>query len=150
MLIRIFLYPVRVRHFSSFSYDRIVVEVFKKEKGRKGQMKTDTVVFEEKNKTLTATIQCEIDHHAAKDLREKIDREIFLTRPNTIVLDFASVDFMDSSGIALILGRAECAEGVGASVIVTGLADPIYKLIGLSGIDKIKNLTICRTLRSEK
>lgn len=113
-------------------------------------MKTDTVVFEEKNKTLTATISCEIDHHTAKELREKIDREIFIARPNIVVLDFSSVDFMDSSGIALILGRAECAGAVGASVQVTGLADPIYKLIGLSGIDKISNLMICRTLRSEK
>ena len=100
--------------------------------------------------TLFVLLPGEIDHYQAHRLAEQIDEALVNDDPEALVFDFKFTNFMDSSGIALILGRAECAGAVGASVQVTGLADPIYKLIGLSGIDKISNLMICRTLRSEK
>ena len=129
------------RHFFTLPYARIIKEV-SKSKGRKEDMKADTVEFKEKNKTLTAAICCEIDHHTAKDLRERIDRELFISRPNVLVMDFSGVGFMDSSGIALILGRAECAGAVNASVIVTGLSESILKLIRISGVERISNITV--------
>ena len=107
-------------------------------------MNRDDVLFAERNRTLTACIGCEIDHHTAKRLREAIDERLFLVRPETLVLDFSRVKFMDSSGIALILGRAECAGAVGASVQITGLSQSLTKLVRLSGIEKIKNLTIAK------
>ena len=46
---------------------------------------------------------CEIDHHSAKRIRERVDRELDLARPHELVLDFSGVGFMDSSGIGLIM-----------------------------------------------
>ncbi len=72
----------------------------------------------------------------------KIDREIFSVRPKVVCLDFKDVRFMDSSGIALILGRLEASAAVGGRVHLDGLSVSLFKLIRLSGIEKIKSLTV--------
>ncbi len=100
------------------------------------------VIFSENGRILTATPTCEIDHHTAKYIREKIDRELMSVRADILVLDFSEVRFMDSSGIGLIIGRAEAAGNIGASVRVVGLSPILMKIVRLSGIDKISNLSI--------
>ena len=49
---------------------------------------------------------------------------------------------MDSSGIGLIIGRATVCESVGCEVSVTGLSGTQRKLIKLSGVEKIKGITL--------
>ncbi len=105
-------------------------------------MEKDCLIFTERNRTLAARIGCEIDHHTAKGLRERIDRELFLVKPDVLVLDFSGVGFMDSSGLALIIGRAETARALSADVRLTGLSEAMVKLLSLSGIEKIENLSV--------
>ena len=92
--------------------------------------------------TLIAELTCEIDHHTAKTVREAVDEALFSMRPRSLVLDFSGVAFMDSSGIGLIIGRVDKAESVGAAVRIRGLCRALSKVVRLSGIEKIKNLTI--------
>jgi len=104
-------------------------------------MENGSLIFTERNKTLIAALCCEIDHHTAKGLRERIDSRLFLTKPDTLVLDFSGVPFMDSSGIALIIGRAEAARSLSCGVHLVGLTERVRRLLSLSGIDKLENLT---------
>ena len=105
-------------------------------------MDKDIITFSRSGSTLTAAISCEIDHHTAGRLRARIDRELFIERPSMLCLDFREVRFMDSSGIALILGRVESAGAVGAKVRLDALTPQLLKLVRLSGIERIKNLTV--------
>ena len=105
-------------------------------------MEKDIITFSRSGNTLTARISCEIDHHTAGRLRSRIDHELFMERPRVLCLDFQDVRFMDSSGIALILGRVESAGAVGADVHLDGLGASLLKLVRLSGIERIKNLTV--------
>lgn len=105
-------------------------------------MEKEIISFSYSGTTLSAHINCEIDHHTASRLRQRIDREIFSNRPKLLMLDFGEVRFMDSSGIALILGRVESASAVGAKVHLDGLSPTLFKLVRLSGIERIKNLTV--------
>ena len=107
-------------------------------------MEKEELTFVARAQTLTARLSCEIDHHTAKRLRERIDKELFLVKPEVLDIDFLGVRFMDSSGIALIIGRVEAAGAVGARVHLSGLSPTLYKLVSLSGIEKIKNLTLSR------
>ena len=91
---------------------------------------------------LIAHLHGEIDHHSARAVREKIDRETFLFRPRVLVIDLSGVGFMDSSGIALILGRVEVAAASGGVVAVTGASPALTRLIRLSGIEKVKGLSV--------
>ena len=105
-------------------------------------MEKEIITFSHSGPSLIARISCEIDHHTAARLRRRIDGELFSERPNTLCLDFTDVRFMDSSGIALILGRVESAGAVGAKVHLEGLSPTLFKLVRLSGIERIKNLTV--------
>jgi anti-anti-sigma regulatory factor len=49
---------------------------------------------------------------------------------------------MDSSGIGLIIGRATVCESVDCEVSVVGLSGTQRKLIKLSGVEKIKGITL--------
>ena len=102
----------------------------------------DEVKITTNAKTTVAALTCELDHHAARRVREQIDKEMFLSRPELLELDFSAVHFMDSSGIALIIGRVEVAKAIGATVRVKGLSPILRKLVRLSGLDKIRELTI--------
>ena len=46
------------------------------------------VCFSEDGGILTAYIGCDIDHHTAKPMREKIDRRLFENKPHTLIIDF--------------------------------------------------------------
>lgn len=100
------------------------------------------VVFSLEGHRLTAALPGDIDHHLARPMRERIDRELELQRPELLVLDFSAVRFMDSSGIGLIIGRCEVAGGYGIRVRLKGLSDSLMRIVHLSGIEKIKNLSI--------
>jgi stage II sporulation protein AA (anti-sigma F factor antagonist) len=117
-----------------------VVELLYKEKETE-KMQRD-VIFSEQDGRLTAVIMADLDHHSAKPIREKIDERLRTGVVHTLVLDFSSVVFMDSSGMGLIMGRAECASSVGCRVVVVGLSPALMRLAGLCGLDRIKNLTV--------
>ena len=102
----------------------------------------DVLKLSEQKGVLTARLSAEIDHHSCRGMREEIDLALFDKRPRTLVLDFSEVGFMDSSGLGLILGRAEKAEAIGAAVEVRGLSEGLMRIVRLSGIEKIKNLKI--------
>ncbi len=102
----------------------------------------NSVEFSESGRVLTAKLMGEIDHHLAKEQREAIDSMLFRKKPELLVLDFSSVKFMDSSGIGLIIGRADVAEGLNSQISVKGLSRTLKKLVKLSGVEKLKNLTV--------
>lgn len=98
--------------------------------------------FSSRGDALVVSLAGEIDHHAARGLRGEIDTQLFASRPRELVLDFSGVRFMDSSGVALVIGRADVSRNVGCRVKITGLSRGLLKLMKLSGIQKIENLTI--------
>ncbi|MBQ8879519.1 MAG: anti-sigma factor antagonist [Clostridia bacterium] len=104
----------------------------------------EEVTFSARGRTLEARILSEIDHHTARRIRERIDSRLFLDKPDVLIMDFSSVRFMDSSGLGLILGRVERASGLGSTVRLTGLSDTLYKLIRLSGLERVKNLSVVK------
>ena len=100
------------------------------------------VDFIKREGELAAMLNVEIDHHTAKRIREAIDTELFRERPSLLILDFSSVAFMDSSGVGLIIGRADVCREIGARVRLAGMSGSILKVVRLSGIEKINNIFI--------
>lgn len=92
------------------------------------------VKFDMKDDILLAELFGEIDHHSAASLRIEIDAALRAFRTRHLVLDYSKVEFMDSSGIGLAMGRYRytCDRG-GMMVIVPG-NETISRLLSLSGI----------------
>ena len=57
--------------------------------------------------TLYAYLSGEIDHDAAQYLRLRIDDALVCRSPRVLVMDFAGVGFMDSSGVRALGGRLQ-------------------------------------------
>lgn len=87
--------------------------------------------------TLTVTLNGDIDHHSAKSVRTKIDNEIFLVRPKNVVLDLSKVEFMDSSGLGLILGRYTKAGEIGCELKLKNPNKKVKKILNLAGVERI-------------
>ena len=100
------------------------------------------VTIKKKNNELFACLKGEIDHHTAPELREAIDEALSLSeRATTLVLDFSEVSFMDSSGVGLVMGRYRYAATLGKKVRVENLDDRNYKIMKMSGIEKIAEIS---------
>ncbi len=89
---------------------------------------------------MTAYLEGEIDHHNAAFLREEIDNEIMLVRPQVLKIDFDKVSFMDSSGVGLVMGRYRTLSLHGGKLIVSNLSPQFYRIMKLSGLEKIATI----------
>ncbi|HIX14090.1 MAG TPA: anti-sigma factor antagonist [Candidatus Anaerofilum faecale] len=93
-----------------------------------------TTTFYGAGGVLTAALGGEIDHHTAACLRTQIDEEIARRMPQTLILDFSGVGFMDSSGIGLILSRCKRMQAIGGQLRVRGTSPQIDRVLALAGI----------------
>ena len=55
----------------------------------------------------------EIDHHSAVSVRTEIDKEICRLLPHKTVMDLSGIEFMDSSGLGLLMGRYSLMQKMG-------------------------------------
>ncbi len=107
------------------------------------QAKTETVISVSED-TLIARIIGEIDHHSAKEVRERIDAALLFHRPKRLVLHLSDMRFMDSAGLGLILGRVACAKEVGAAVAIEGADARALRIMEMAGLFTRHDLTIKR------
>lgn len=99
------------------------------------------VTIKRKNDYIYAFIKGEIDHHTAPEIRETIDDALSTSETAKIlVLDFCDVSFMDSSGVGLVMGRYRYATTLGKKIRVDNLDNRNYKIMQMSGIEKIAEI----------
>lgn len=58
---------------------------------------------------LIVRIDGELDHFCAQSVRRDLDALLLDRSIRTLILDFSSLTFMDSSGIGVVLGRLSAA-----------------------------------------
>ena len=86
---------------------------------------------------LYVKISGEIDHHNAPVIRENVDLEVKSGGIRKLIFDFSGLTFMDSSGIGLVMGRYRTLSLYGGKLVVSNLSRQFYKIMKLSGIEKI-------------
>ena len=79
----------------------------------------------------------DIDHHSAVSVRAEIDREILARRPRRLFLELSEVDFMDSSGLGLIMGRYNTMKEIGGDMVVLDPSAAVKKILLLAGMDRL-------------
>jgi len=79
----------------------------------------------------------EIDHHSAAEMRFFIDGELERCTPSMIVFDFSGVEFMDSSGIGLVMGRLRVISGWGGKAVIENPRPNIRKMLKLAGLENL-------------
>lgn len=93
--------------------------------------------FEVKNNILIIHVNGELDHHNSVFIREKADEIICRDGIMNIIFDFDKTEFMDSSGIGVIMGRYKKVNGFGGKVGVMNVRKNVEKILLYSGMNKI-------------
>ncbi len=86
---------------------------------------------------MLCSIHGDIDHHNARVIRMQIDDELYKQRPKKLTLDLSRVEFMDSSGLGLILGRFNKASEIGTEFTLLNPADSVRKILDVAGIARM-------------
>ncbi|NLM72723.1 MAG: anti-sigma factor antagonist [Clostridiaceae bacterium] len=95
------------------------------------------IKFNKEGNTLVVMIEGEIDHHTAMMARERIDSKFLMEPVKNMALDLSRVNFMDSAGIGLILGRKSRVSGVGGTLTIRKPKPAIRKLLKLSKMESM-------------
>lgn len=79
----------------------------------------------------------ELDHCCAQSVRRELDALIADRSVRTLILDFTTLQFMDSSGIGVILGRYRQMRDRGGQVAVIHMNRHIARIFHMSGMDRV-------------
>jgi stage II sporulation protein AA (anti-sigma F factor antagonist) len=91
--------------------------------------------------TLMVRVGGEMDMLVADQLRYEIDRVIRGKNIRNLILDMEAVTFMDSAGLAVILGRYKKMAASGGKMYIIKARPGVKKVLELSGVDKL--VAIC-------
>ncbi len=100
--------------------------------------------FSSHGKSLVVSVKGELDQHNAAVLREQTDIRISHMNIRRLIFDFSNLEFMDSSGIGVVIGRYKLMQSVGGDVFVAEAKPHVKKILELSGIRKI--VGVCETV----
>ena len=94
-----------------------------------------------KGKTLKYFMPKELDHHVAQSLCKELDMLIDSFALRELELDFKQTEFMDSSGIGVVIGRSKVMQFRGGRMSVSHLnrrVEMIFESIGLQKVVEVK------------
>lgn len=89
------------------------------------------------NHCLTIFLPKEVDHHNAEAIRTKADQLIEAHQIKSVIFDFERTNFMDSSGIGVIMGRYRMVYLLGGDVWAVNANERMKKILTMSGATKI-------------
>lgn len=93
--------------------------------------------YEIRDGSLRVFVPRELDHHEAGKLRAQTDLLIENYHIRQLVFDFSQTEFMDSSGIGVIIGRCRNMGYFGGEVVAQNLNERVQKIFTISGLHKI-------------
>lgn len=94
------------------------------------------IEYEIRERLLTVGLFGEIDHHTGAAMRTQIDELIAKHSPLCLILDFSHVEFCDSSGIALVLGRYRLMHSLGGEVELIRLPEHVRHVFEMADLKR--------------
>lgn len=86
---------------------------------------------------LTIYLPQEVDHHYAEQMKREMDKLIACKHIKYVIFDFQNTDFMDSSGIGVIMGRYRQIYLLGGEVWAVHASERMKKILNMSGMTRI-------------
>ena len=95
------------------------------------------IIFTERGRHLIIAPVGEIDHHTSMGLRQRIEKAFKRSNATDMIFDFSRVEFMDSSGIGILIGRYRELSKQGGRVYAINISGEIGRIFGVSGLARI-------------
>lgn len=94
------------------------------------------------DRALIIFLEGELDLHTAPPFKEYIDKELANNLDiKDLVLQMDKIKFIDSSGLGVILGRYKLIKERGGRLIFVTCSPQVYRILKLSGMQKIAYFT---------
>lgn len=107
------------------------------------------VLFETEGEKTVIRLFGEVDHHSAVGVRAQIDEKLLAERSKTVYLDLSRVDFMDSSGLGLIMGRLATVNRYGGKLILLDPSPAAKRMIRLAALERVIQIQYSNSERSD-
>ena len=105
---------------------------------RKGEtMDQGTFTYEAAGQALIIHLPREVDHHNCLTLKYETDLLLAENYIRRMVFDFSGTEFMDSSGIGILLNRYKQMAGSGGSVSIYGAGTRIRRILQIGGVYRL-------------
>lgn len=88
-----------------------------------------------RDQSLIIHVPKELDHHSALPIRQQADDIMMHQNIREVVMDFSQTDFMDSSGIGMMMGRYRAVQRNG------GVNDRVKKILDMAGIGRLMEIS---------
>ena len=79
----------------------------------------------------------ELDEYTANYTRDYLDNAFVENRFSEVIMDLSNLEFMDSTGIGVLLGRYKKLKNKNKQIYISNPSNTIEKLFNMSGIYEI-------------
>lgn len=93
--------------------------------------------YEVKRNALIYQMPKELDHHVAQQLCKELDMLVESFGIKELELDFKQTEFMDSSGIGVIIGRSKTMQFHGGKIYASHMGRRVNMIFESAGLRKI-------------
>lgn len=93
--------------------------------------------YEVADSCLIIKVPRELDHHHADIMRAEVELLIHIHHARNLIFDFEDTEFMDSSGIGVLIGRSRNLGFCNGVVYAKNLNSRVKKIFQASGLHKI-------------
>ena len=92
--------------------------------------------YDKEQESLNIKLNEEIDMSTCKTLRNIIDGYIMKYSPRECIIDLSAVNFMDSSGLGLIMGRYNLIKMLNSKMTILNPGEPIKKILSMTELSE--------------
>lgn len=99
--------------------------------------------YEIRGQALIYQMPKELDHHVAQQMCKELDMLVESFFIVELELDFSKTEFMDSSGIGVIIGRSKTMQFRNGKLVVSHMnprVDTIFRSVGLQKLVEVKGV----------
>ena len=98
------------------------------------------VQYENREGCLRVCLAGELGHHEAISLMARLSALVEDHLPARMVLDLSGLEFMDSSGIAVVVQTARKCQSCGGALTVAGTPPQAQKVLTCAGIHRLVDI----------
>ena len=97
----------------------------------------EEVLYKVQGEMLKIKLPKEVDHCNSVEIRKEVDKYIYSGEVKNVEFDFSNTNFMDSSGIGMIMGRYKLVKPLGGKIILTSVRGNVERIINVSGLSRL-------------
>lgn len=101
---------------------------------------TLNIGMEENSNRMLVTVAGEIDAEQRKTLKSGLEEGIQTYKPEAVVIDCRDLDYIDSTGLGVLVSSLKSVKDYGGTVSIINLKPFLLKVFRITGLDEIFEL----------